>query len=138
MPRLPHPPAPVHIRRNCHHMADREARASTGSQFTEHFGDIAPERIRAPKSRPPLAGKPLPRIPFHPPPPSQAEGSSRPEPQLSFVPFDARAQRQGAGSSRKSSGTSPNNSLPPGAASPVESVGSYKPAEQSHSRGVSI
>ncbi|KAG8718735.1 hypothetical protein FRC08_004539 [Ceratobasidium sp. 394] len=122
------------------HRTDREVRASTGSQFTEHFGDIAPEYIHNSKSRTPLAGKPLPHIPFYPPPPStsgQAEGSSRPEPQLSFVPFDAHAQRQGAGSSRKSS-TSPKNSLPPGAASPVESVGSYKPAEQPHSRDVSI
>ncbi|KAG8701939.1 hypothetical protein FRC09_005040 [Ceratobasidium sp. 395] len=123
------------------HLQGSEIRTSTGSQFTEHFGDIAPEYVRGPRARSPLGDKPLPHIPLHPTSSSQAEGSSRvDDPHLSFVPFDAHAQRQGTGSSssQRKDSISPKNSLPPGAASPVESVGSYKPAEHSHSRDVSI
>ncbi|QRV73933.1 hypothetical protein RhiJN_01947 [Ceratobasidium sp. AG-Ba] len=137
---LPQPPAPLRLQR-----IDRgsEVRTSSGSQFTEHFGDIPSEYVR---TRSPLGDKPLPHIPFHPPPPAspgRPELSAHPEPSLTFVPFDAHSQRAGAGTASSSShhrkgSTSPNNSLPPGAASPVESVGSYKPAQQSHSRDVSI
>ncbi|KAG9128545.1 hypothetical protein FRC07_003434 [Ceratobasidium sp. 392] len=135
----PQLPSQRHLQR-----VEREVRTSSGSQFTEHFGDVAPEYVRTSRPRSPLGDKPLPHIPFHPPPPSAASGSSQVEQpaELSFVPFDTHAQqRKGTGStssSKRKDSTSPKNSLPPGAASPVESVGSYKPAEQSHSRGVSI
>jgi hypothetical protein len=120
---------------------DNEARMSTGSQFTEHFGDVPSDYARGPRQKSPLGDKPFPHIPFHPLPPTQGGvvQSKKPEPQLSFVPFDGNANRTAASSSsgRKDS-TSPKNSLPPGAASPVESVGSHKPGEQSHSKEVSI
>lgn len=123
-----------------------ESRASTGSQFMEHFGDAPTDSQRGgtSRARSPLIDKPLPRVPQDPAiPESPREGSVRtvqlqegaPQLELTFSPFDAsgliRSASQSGGHSRTTT-----HSLPPGAASPVSSVGGYKPAEQSPSTEV--
>ncbi|KAF8605822.1 hypothetical protein BDV93DRAFT_29578 [Ceratobasidium sp. AG-I] len=122
----------------------REIRTSTGSQFTEHFGDT-PSRGQPSRAKSPLGDKPLPRIPDDMPvPDSPRQGSTRivqsqegaPQLEITFTPFDAGGVITGAANQPSGHSRTATHSLPPGAASPVSSVGGYRPAEQPSSKEV--
>lgn len=119
----------------------REARISTGSQFTEHFGDAPANAPRGHTSRTvsALGDKPLPRIPDDSPVPDSPRPSSvrivqfqgdPPQLELTFTPFDASTAVADLSNQPGGHPRTTTHSLPPGAASPVSSVGGYKPAEQ--------
>lgn len=105
-------------------------RASTGSQFMEHFDDVRAMRTHPSEA---AGNQSLPPVPLYPTAStsSQQGGESIPsiQPGASIARFSAAPLS--SSDITQSPSTTYTPSLPPGAAAPVSSVGAYSPVEGS-------
>lgn len=107
-------------------------RASTGSQFTEHFDDV--RSMRAHPSETAANNQSLPPIPFQPTASTSSQRGGEPTTSIQHGASTTQFPTTPLNTSDMASSSGATNvspSLPPGAAAPVSSVGTFSPVERS-------